>query len=132
MLKMPTPSQVTKLSSSLQIPAGISQQHKQLAWEFIQQVASPAAQTEFAKDTQTPAPRTAVNAAVASSIPFYSVQQASDNGLNIVPSATWFQSNYGEIGTDFGDAMTKLFTSNASASSALAGLQSQLPAPGSS
>jgi multiple sugar transport system substrate-binding protein len=132
MLKMPTPSQVTKLSSSLQIPAGISQQHKQLAWEFIKQVTSPAAQTAFAKDTQTPAPRTAVNAAVASSIPFYSVQQASDNGLNIVPSATWFQSNYGEIGTDFGDAMTKLFTSNASASSALAGLQSQLPAPGSS
>jgi multiple sugar transport system substrate-binding protein len=132
MLKMPTPSQVTKLSSSLQIPAGISQQHKQLAWEFIQQVTSPAAQTEFAKDTQTPAPRTAVNAAVASSIPFYSVQQSSDNGLNIVPSATWFQSNYGEIGTDFGDAMTKLFTSNASASSALAGLQAQLPAPGSS
>jgi multiple sugar transport system substrate-binding protein len=132
MLKFPTPNQVTKLSSSLQIPASISQQDKQYAWEFIQQVSTPASQTEFAKDTQTPAPRTSVNAAVASSIPFYSVQQASDNGLNIVPDVTWFQQNYGEIGTDFGTAMTKLFTGNSSAASELASLQSQLPAPGSS
>jgi ABC-type glycerol-3-phosphate transport system substrate-binding protein len=132
MLKLPMPNQVTKLSSSLQIPATISQQHKQLAWEFIKQVTSPAAQAEFARDTQTPAPRTSVNAAVAASIPFYSVQQASDNGLNIVPSATWFQKNYGEIGTDFGSSMTGLFTSNAPAASALASLEAQLPAPGSS
>jgi multiple sugar transport system substrate-binding protein len=132
MVKLPLPNQVTKLSSSLQIPATISQQDKQLAWEFIKQTTTPAAQTEFAKDTQTPAPRTSVNAAVASSIPFYAVQQASDNGLNIVPNVTWFQKNYGEIGTDFGTAMTKLFTSNASASSALSSLQTQLPAPGSS
>lgn len=132
MLKLPMPNQVTKLSSSLQIPASISPQDKQLAWEFIEQTTTPAAQTEFAKDTQTPAPRTSVNAAVAASIPFYSVQQASDNGLNIVPTATWFQENYGEITTDFGNAMTELFTGNASAASELSSLEAQLPAPGSS
>jgi multiple sugar transport system substrate-binding protein len=132
MVKLPMPDQVTKLSSSLQIPATISAAHQKLAWQFIKQVTSPASQTQFAKDTQSPAPRTSVNAAVASSIPFAAVQQASDNGLNIVPSVTWFQKNYGEIGTDFGTAMTKLFTSNASAGSVLADLVKQLPAPGHS
>lgn len=132
MAKLPMPNQVTKLSSSLQIPATINPSHQKLAWEFIQQVASPASQTEFAKDTQTPAPRTSVNAAVASSIPFADVQQASDNGLNIVPDAAWFQKNYGEIGNNFGTAMTKLFTGNASTASVLSDLQKQLPAPGKS
>jgi multiple sugar transport system substrate-binding protein len=132
MLKFPTPHQVTKLSSSLQIPASISSSHQKLAWEFIKQTTTPAAQTLFAKDTQTPAPRTSVNAAVASSIPFYSVQQASDNGLNIVPSATWFQKNYNEIGTDFGSAMTKLFSTSTPTASGLAALEKQLPPAGKS
>jgi ABC-type glycerol-3-phosphate transport system substrate-binding protein len=132
MAKLPMPNQVTKLSSSLQIPATTSSSHQKLAWDFIQQVASPASQTEFAKDTQTPAPRTSVNAPAASSIPFANVQQASDNGLNIVPDDAWFQKNYGEIGTDFGAAMTKLFTSNASTASVLGDLEKQLPAPGKS
>lgn len=129
MVKFPTPQQVTKLSSSLQIPASISDDHKKLAWDFIKQVASPASQTQFAKDTQTPAPRTSVNAAVASSIPFADVQLASAKGANIVPNVTWFQKNYGEIGTDFGAAMTKLFTGDDSTATVMADLEKQLPAP---
>jgi multiple sugar transport system substrate-binding protein len=132
MVKLPMPHQVTKLSSSLQIPATVSGERQKLAWEFIKQVASPASQTAFAKATQTPAPRTSVNAAVASSIPFADVQQASDNGVNIVPNVAWFQKNYGEIGTDFGSAMTKLFTTNASTAAVLGDLEKQLPAPGKS
>jgi multiple sugar transport system substrate-binding protein len=125
MVKFPTPEQNDAVSSTLSIPASIPASHKQLAWDFIQQTTTLAAQELFVKDVEAPAPLLAANNKVA--MPFGPVQAATEGGVNPVPSNTAFLENYGEISNDLETAISKLFSSNATTASVLQSLQGQLP-----
>ena len=128
MVKFPVARQASYVSSTLSIPATISSTDKQLAWEFIDQCTQPASQALFAKDIESPAPRTSVDS--TSSIPFSSVQDAAVNGANMIPDNPKFVENYNEIDTDFGAALSKLIASNTAIGPVMSQLQTQLPPVG--
>lgn len=128
MVTFPVAHQVSYVSSTLSIPATLSATDKQLAWEFIDQCTQPASQALFAKDLQSPAPRTSVDS--TSTIPFSTVQNAAVNGANMIPDNPKFVENYNEIDTDFGAALSKLIASNAAPGPVLSQLQTQLPPVG--
>ncbi len=128
MVSFPVPQQVSYVSSTLSIPAAIPASDKQLAWDFIDLCTQPQSQALFAKDIESPAPRTSVDS--SADIPFGPVQTSAVNGANMIPSNPKFVENYNEIDTDFGSALTKLVASNTAIGPVLSQLQTQLPPVG--
>ena len=125
MLEFPTHFQNNAVSSTFAIPSSIPATDKKLAWDFIQQTTTLPAEKLFVKDVDAPAPLLAADSAVP--MPYASVQIAGAKGVNPIPSIPKLLTNFGVITTDMDTAVSKMFSSNASTTSILQGLQSQLP-----
>ncbi|NED98393.1 extracellular solute-binding protein [Phytoactinopolyspora alkaliphila] len=116
------------VGTSLSIPAGISDERKDLAWEFIQVAAEPEFQGQWAGSIDAAPGRTG-------SIPQERIDERPE--LAIVadtiasaqpefPDSENFRANFGEIETRIIDAMMRLLTTDADTLEVLTDLENQL------
>lgn len=85
------------MSNSLHIPASISDEEKELAWEFIEMVAEDEFQQMYMETTSSPSPnKNAVNDEVLEKNPFMSqFVKDAEEAHEILPSG--YEESYGEF-----------------------------------
>lgn len=98
------------MSNSLHIPASISDEEKELVWEFIQMVAEDEFQQMYMETTSSPSPdKTAVNDEVLEQNPFMSqFAQDAEEAKEILPSG--YEESYGEFSQYVIDSVMTMVT----------------------
>lgn len=124
----PFENSLALVGTSLSIPAGISEERKDLVWDFIQVAAEPEFQGMWAGAIDAAPGRTG-------SIPPERIQERPE--LEVVaetigsaqpefPDSANFRANFGEIETRIIDAMMRLLTTDAETVDVLTDLESEL------
>lgn len=98
------------MSNSLHIPASISDEEKDLVWEFIQMVSGEEFQQLYMKDTSSPSPnKQAVNDEILKENPFMDqFSKDAEEAQEILPSG--YEKDYGEFSQFVIDAVMKMTT----------------------
>jgi multiple sugar transport system substrate-binding protein len=124
----PFENTVALVGTSLSIPAGISEERKDLVWEFIQVAAEPEFQGMWAGSIDAAPGRTGsiTSEQVQERPELEVVAQTIASAQPEFPDSANFRANFGEIEQHIIDAMMRLLTTDEETAAVLADLESQL------
>lgn len=126
----PFPTAVASLGTGLSIPAGISEERKDLVWEFIQVAAEPEFQEMWAEEINAaPGLRDSISDELRESAPVVQVVEANiANSVPEFPESQNFLENFGEIEQRIIDTIMRLQTGDEPTLDVLEDLEAQLKA----
>lgn len=126
----PLESSVAALGTSLSIPAGISDERKDLVWEFIEIAAQPEFQGMWAEAIDAvPGRIGSIDEGFVEERPEIAVVEANiDKARPEFPDSENFRASFGEIEQRIIDAMMRLHTTDDPTADVLAELEQQLMA----
>lgn len=124
----PFPTQPGAASNSLHIPANMSDEAKNLAWEFIMLATTEEWQARYSELTSTPAPRAGADEVLRTDSEGSAIADAAATAVDIVGTSQTLRSRYEEFSDIVGAAFITLLTSDTDTGSVLQSLEDDLVA----
>jgi multiple sugar transport system substrate-binding protein len=122
----PFPTQPGAASNSLHIPANMTDEVKNLAWDFIELATTEEWQVRYSELTSTPAPRSGADEVLRTDPDGSAIADAAAAAVDIVGTSQTLRSRYEEFSDIVGGAFITLLTSDTDTGVVLQSLQDDL------